>query len=93
MSRRKSNWQWHITRYYLPSIQAARNAGLRTADDIWEYIQMYDAERIIKIKSRSSLYRTLLELRSMGLDPGPDNRSTARKHGRKIVRRKKPRDM
>lgn len=68
----------------LPAISAARSAGARSLDDMLPivapiYGQSFPWKRPLK---RLTLYRVLIRLRELGLDPGPDDLSTARKLGR-----------
>jgi hypothetical protein len=68
----------------LPFVVKARSLGFRSLDDLLLVIQSEWARIYPRRKklSRSGLYRALLRLRALGMDPGPDDRSTARKHGR-----------
>jgi hypothetical protein len=68
--------------YLLPFVAIARARGLRTLDEILpvfneESAKVYPDRKKI---SRSELRLTLQCLRYYGLDPGPDDRSTAAKY-------------
>lgn len=76
------SYRWKLRRL-LPHIQYARSLGLHRLNDILEVVrQEFLKECPGKPLTRITLYRALIRLRQLGLDPGPDDRSTARGLGR-----------
>lgn len=72
----------------LPHIQRARSLGYRRLNDILAVVQNEQLKSFPGHKpiTRSALYRAMVRLREIGQDPGPDDLSTARRHGRPTKR-------
>ena len=73
-----------LAKNIIPFLSAARTRGFRRIDDLLRVVneeraKVYPSRKKI---SRSAFYRALKALRALGVDPGPDNRSVARKYGR-----------
>lgn len=68
----------------LPCITQARALGYRRLDDLLPVVRALHAKSYPnrKLITRTTLYRALLRLRALKLDPGPDDLSTARQNGR-----------
>jgi hypothetical protein len=73
-----------LARDLLPFITAARAAGARRLNDLLAAVAdgLKKSAGNQKPLTRSSLNRSIVRLKEMGLDPGLDDRSTARKLGR-----------
>jgi hypothetical protein len=74
----------YLDKFTLPYLAKARARGCRTVTDLHEAFTEERA-KVLPARnkmSRSEFYHLLCELRELGLDPGPDDRSTARKYGR-----------
>ena len=63
--------------------RVCESLGCHRLDDVLAIVKpRFLKERPGKPLTRTSLYRAMLRLRELGLDPGPDDRSTARRLGR-----------
>jgi hypothetical protein len=65
-------------RKLISHLREARSSGNRRLDDLLSFI----IPRVPRKLSRSGLNRAIRRLHELGLDPGLDDLSTARRHGR-----------
>lgn len=80
----RTNRDYLLKKRLLPCVQLARSQGCRRLDDLHAIVtaEFTKTWTMSKPPTRSSLYRAMLRLRELGLDPGPDDRATARRLGR-----------
>src|ERR1700731_679989 len=76
MKYRKSSYEYRC-KGLLPVLTQARGAGLHRVDDILAFIR----PRVLSRWNRTRLYRAMVRLRELGLDPGPDSLALARHRG------------
>ena len=78
MKYSRLNYDFKCSTKLLPLLKEARVLGLHRLDDLLAYVR----PRLFRGMSRTALYRAMVRLRELGLDPGPDDLSTARRLGR-----------
>ena len=87
VKRQKGTYSRHHgdkrARALLPYLDLARAEDMRTLDDLLKFIlPLLHAEFPHQKLSRATLRRRIIRLHELGLAPGLDDRSTARKLGR-----------
>lgn len=83
LKRNRNHHDRRIKNRLLPHIEAARSLGRRRLDDILSFVKpRYLNDRPGKPLMHTTLYRAISRLHELGLDPGLDDLSTARKLGR-----------
>jgi hypothetical protein len=76
------------SRKMVPYLQKARAEGMHKLEELRAFVNpLMEAQHCRPFNSFSAFHRALIYLRDLGLDPGPDDKSTARRLGRPTRRR------